>query len=72
MATKANIDKAACKGCGLCVTACPKKVIALSNKEINAQGYYPAEVTDIAGCIGCAFCAVICPDCVITVDGEGK
>ena len=24
-----------CKGCGLCITACPKKIIALSKDEIN-------------------------------------
>ncbi len=66
--TKANIDKEACKGCGLCVTACPKKIIKLSDKEINRQGYYAAEITDISACIGCAFCAVMCPDVAIKVE----
>ena len=57
-----------CKGCGLCIGACPKKIIALSKDEINQKGHHPAEITDQAQCIGCAFCATMCPDCVITVE----
>jgi 2-oxoglutarate ferredoxin oxidoreductase subunit delta len=57
-----------CKGCGLCVGACPKKIVALLKDEINAKGYHPAGVTDQSACIGCAFCATMCPDCVITVE----
>ena len=61
-----NID--ICKGCELCTTACPKKIVALSKDKINAKGYHPAEVTDMEKCIGCASCAMICPDCAITVE----
>ncbi len=57
-----------CKGCGLCVTACPKNLIILSNDKINKKGHSPAEITDQDKCIGCAFCATMCPDCVITVE----
>ncbi|MBO4953521.1 MAG: 4Fe-4S binding protein [Clostridia bacterium] len=57
-----------CKGCGLCVTACPKKIVRLADDELNAKGYHPATVTDPDACIGCAFCATMCPDCVITVE----
>lgn len=57
-----------CKGCGLCVTACPKKIVALMTSEINLKGYHPAIVTEPEKCIGCAFCATMCPDCVITVE----
>ncbi len=57
-----------CKGCGLCVSVCPKKIIAMSEKRINSKGFHPAEVTKRSECIGCAFCATICPDCVITVE----
>lgn len=64
---KANIDKDCCKGCGLCVISCPQKIIKLSEKEINKQGYYPAHITDINACTGCTFCAVMCPDLCIKV-----
>ncbi len=57
-----------CKGCGLCVGACPKKIVKLDSEKINAKGYHPATVTESEKCIGCAFCATMCPDCVITVE----
>ena len=57
-----------CKGCGLCVSACPKNLIIIENTKINKKGYSPAEITDQEQCIGCAFCATMCPDCVIKVE----
>lgn len=59
-----------CKGCGLCVDACPKKILRLSADRINDKGHHPAEMTDAAACVACAFCATMCPDCVITVEKE--
>lgn len=64
---KITISKDGCKGCGLCINACPKKILALS-KDINVKGYHPAEITDEGACIACAFCATMCPDAVITVE----
>lgn len=57
-----------CKGCGLCVDACPKKLIKIAENKINAKGHSPAEMIDQEKCIACAFCATMCPDCVITVE----
>ena len=57
-----------CKGCGLCENVCPKKIIILSENELNAKGYHPARIANQKLCIGCAFCAMMCPDCVITVE----
>jgi len=57
-----------CKGCGLCVDACPKGIIVIAHDKINKKGHYPAEISDQEKCIGCAFCATMCPDCVITVE----
>ncbi len=66
--SKVTFDKDRCKGCGLCVTACPKKIIRLSESELNAKGFYPAEIVDQEACIACAFCATMCPDVVIRVE----
>ncbi len=65
---KVIIDKDACKGCGLCVTVCPKNILRLSETEINAKGYSPIEVKDMALCIGCAACARMCPDIIFTIE----
>ena len=35
-----------CKGCGLCVDACPKKILRLAPDKINKKGHHPAELTD--------------------------
>ena len=67
---RVTFAKDLCKGCGLCVTACPKHLISLDTSVLNKKGYHPVGVTDISRCIACAFCARICPDCVITVEKE--
>ena len=64
---KAYIYEDKCKGCGLCTTVCPKKVVKINKETLNAKGFNPASITDIDACIGCGFCAMICPDCVIEV-----
>jgi len=64
-----------CKGCGLCVSACPKKIIKIDESAVNAMGYQTAAAYDMEGCIACANCAVMCPDGVISVykeSGEGR
>ncbi|MCI8487790.1 MAG: 4Fe-4S dicluster domain-containing protein [Clostridia bacterium] len=58
-----------CKGCGLCVAACPKKILAISER-VNAMGYAVAECVNERECISCAFCATMCPDTVVTVRKE--
>lgn len=65
-----NIDRELCKGCYLCISVCPNKMITIS-EQLNQKGYYPAEVKGgekkASGCTGCALCAVICPDVAIEV-----
>jgi len=59
------IDVETCKGCELCVEACPQESMKLS-KEINKQGYHYAVLVQ-DNCTGCVNCALVCPDAVITV-----
>lgn len=65
---KLTFETDLCKGCGLCVDACPKGILKIYREKINLKGHSPATVTDEAQCIGCGFCATMCPDCVITVE----
>lgn len=65
---KVIVSENDCKGCGLCVSVCPKKVLALSKKKINSKGYSPACVELPDDCIGCANCAIMCPDSAITIE----
>ncbi len=62
------IDEERCKGCLLCVEACPKCII-IPSPRFNAKGYKVAEVPaeEMAKCTGCASCAKLCPDTAITV-----
>ncbi|MBQ9047479.1 MAG: 4Fe-4S binding protein [Solobacterium sp.] len=65
---KLTFKEELCKGCGLCVNACPKKILTLSKTKLNAKGHAPVECEKPEECIGCASCAIMCPDCVITVE----
>lgn len=49
-----------CKGCGLCVAACPPKVLHLSG-QLNHYGYHPAAYLGV-GCTGCGICFFACPE----------
>lgn len=65
---KLTINEEACKGCSLCISACPKKLLQLHKEKLNTKGYHPISITDMEACIGCASCARMCPDVVFTVE----
>ena len=54
-----------CKGCELCIEACPQDCLAMS-PDLNQKGYHYAVLTADT-CTGCTNCALVCPDAVITV-----
>jgi 2-oxoglutarate ferredoxin oxidoreductase subunit delta len=65
MAGKIVIEMERCKGCGLCITVCPRHCIEIA-QESNKNGYFPARATNV-GCTGCASCAIVCPEGIIEV-----
>ncbi len=60
------VNNERCKGCELCVVACPTNALALS-KHVNNKGYNYAYMLHEEACIGCANCGSVCPDACITV-----
>ncbi|MDE6269260.1 MAG: 4Fe-4S binding protein [Muribaculaceae bacterium] len=62
-----TVDAMRCKGCGLCVVACPTDTLAMRSDDVNDRGYHYAYAPDMSKCIGCAACAAVCPDACIEV-----
>ena len=59
-----------CKGCGLCVLACPKDVL-VQLSGFNSKGHHPASYVG-EGCTGCGMCFYACPEpAAITVYKKG-
>ncbi|WP_019553878.1 4Fe-4S dicluster domain-containing protein [Propionispira raffinosivorans] len=61
MKSEITIKSVRCKGCGICVAFCPKKVLG-----INLLG--KVQVIDGEACIACGQCELRCPDYAIFVD----
>lgn len=59
------INQKYCKGCGICVAFCPKKILALNDKE-------KIYVVEPDKCISCGQCELRCPDYAIKVAKNGK
>ena len=49
-----------CKGCTLCIGACPAKVL-VQGEQLNRQGYYAVSYKG-SGCTGCGICFYVCPE----------
>jgi len=64
------VDPDLCKGCELCVNACPQKILGMTRK-INKLGYFYVEVAEQMRCIGCRLCCITCPDVAIEMHVEG-
>ena len=63
---KITIDRELCKGCFLCIRACPVKILE-ADTEMNASGSYPSRVVHAEKCIACGNCYEVCPDVCIEV-----
>jgi len=60
------INKSYCKGCELCVSFCPRKVLIMS-EDYNERGTHYPIPKYIEKCIGCRMCELLCPDFAIYV-----
>ena len=58
------IEKSWCKGCGICVEYCPKKILELQDNVID--------IIDINKCIKCGLCELRCPDYAIYIKDLNK
>jgi NAD-dependent dihydropyrimidine dehydrogenase PreA subunit len=54
------IESHLCKGCTLCIAACPSGVL-IQGKTLNRQGYC-AVTYNGSGCTGCSICFYVCPE----------
>jgi len=61
-----EVNELYCKGCELCVNACPKQVLVLDQDHLTPKGYHPVMLLG-EGCTGCGICAVVCPEAALTV-----
>jgi 2-oxoglutarate ferredoxin oxidoreductase subunit delta len=61
-----EVNELYCKGCEMCIQACPQDVMALAQDRLTVKGYHPAQLV-AEGCTGCAVCALVCPEAAITV-----
>lgn len=69
---KITINQNTCKGCMLCINACPSHLIRITQR-INPSGYYTADFVDQEGkCTGCTLCAITCPEVAIEVYRKEK
>jgi 2-oxoglutarate ferredoxin oxidoreductase subunit delta len=59
------IDVEACKGCDLCIDACPPRVLEMTTTDVNDRGHRYPQL--LPGCIACLACVRICPDFVFQV-----
>jgi len=73
----ATIDKRHCTSCGLCLNACPKKIIKLIPKTAKVfiacscrqKGKDVANICK-KGCISCGICEKLCPSKAVTMQNN--
>lgn len=59
---KLSLIRRFCKGCEICVSFCPKGVLALAPVTLKLVVKYPEK------CTGCRLCEMYCPDFAVFVE----
>ena len=57
---RVTINREECKGCGLCIAACPPECLEFE-ADLTAYGIHAAHYTG-TGCTGCGICFYTCPE----------
>ena len=70
---RVEFDSQVCKGCGVCIEACPEDIIEYAG-TFNHRGVRPTQLVPdgLVRCSACGNCAVVCPDSAVTVDNLRK
>jgi 2-oxoglutarate ferredoxin oxidoreductase subunit delta len=66
---KLHVNPKYCKGCLICVEACPAGALR-PGRTINAKGYTLPEPEDMGRCTGCGLCEMVCPDFAIAIETD--
>jgi len=64
-----------CIGCGTCVQACPKSILAVGAVGAITRGLLDAdflEMKESESCLVCGICAKVCPTGALELRQEGK
>ena len=64
-----EINRAWCKGCLICVSACPRQVLGVDNTQWTGS-FHPVYVAQLERCTVCRNCELLCPDLAIEVIEE--
>lgn len=64
-----TINEAWCKGCYICVSVCPRDVLAIDQSAWTGS-FHPVVVAHVERCSLCRNCEYLCPDLAIEVLAE--
>ena len=64
-----RLDEEYCKGCYICISVCPSKVLDRASL-VGPKGFCPVIEVHSKACTQCLLCEFLCPDLAIEVLGK--